>query len=408
MTKNLYVWTRSIHPQGLPIILGHLKVDQGIGRFVYGKSYLSRPGVFALDPINLPLQADPIDINSRNGVPGAIADAGPDSWGRTAIAALFGITDLIDILLKGNGLGAGGLVFSQSPDDRPKPHQAPAVHSLQEVELAVEKLQTGHVDALTAEERALLAEGSSMGGARPKLTLRHNNREVIVKLNRHDDAFSHARVEHATMTLAQQAGIDVPASEVIQVGGQDLYLINRFDRRASEARSPFLHYQSAASVLNARRLVAADFAGYYSYAGIAQLMGKLCSDVSVQRRQLFRRMVFNVLMHNTDDHARNHGFLLDPSEQYPLSPAFDLLPNLTADEQALGVGTTGRQANLANCLSRHTAFNLKADEAQHIVEEVRHVATGWADHFHNSGVGERDIRTLEAVLNRRQDLACRM
>jgi serine/threonine-protein kinase HipA len=195
------------------------------------------------------------------------------------------------------------------------------------------------------------------------------------------------------MTLAAKAGIDVSETRVIKAGNSCLYLVERFDRRQG-----YRHYLSAASLFNRHSLRPSDFSGSYSYPGLAQLITKISQDVYAQQAALFRRMVFNFFMHNTDDHARNHGFLMVAPDNFALSPAFDLLPHLNADEHALGLGIEGRTATLANCLSRCEQFGLKNDQAKSIVEEVGCTTTNWQNHFATLGVKEQDISLLQRVI----------
>ncbi|MFY0665937.1 MAG: HipA domain-containing protein [Natronospirillum sp.] len=393
MTQQLYVWTRSLHPEGLPIIAGHLQITQGIGEFIYGRSYLSRPNAFALDPINLPLQTDSRIISTLNGIPGVLMDAGPDAWGRRVVSDLTGKTQDTDILLHGNGYGVGSLMFSEAPDVRPKQHQRTTVTSLTDLELALAKFQAGQIQDLTPAERMLLDQGSSIGGARPKLAIQYQAKEWIAKFNRPSDRFNHALVEHATMTLAKKAGIDVAASHVERIHDEWVYLTQRFDRRKG-----FSHYLSVASLFNVSRLSPNAFLNDYSYAGIAQLIGRMADQVQVQREELFRRMIFNILMHNTDDHSKNHGFLMQSPEEYALTPAFDLLPHLGSHQHALGIGTHGRSGNLQNAMSRANEFGLSNPAAKMLAEGVLDVVQGWGEHFSAQGVVPEDIATLRPYI----------
>lgn len=396
MVSSLFVWTRSIHPEGLPIVVGQLAITEGMGEFIYGKSYLSRPQAFALDPVNLPLQEDKQLINSFNGIPGVFTDAGPDAWGRKVIAALTGETSDLSLLVHGNGHGAGGLVFSPSLNQRPRQHARIEVNSLNDLEQALEKITSGHIQELTEEERQLLGQGSSIGGARPKAAILYQGAEHIAKFNRPNDLFNHALVEHATMTLARATGIDVAESHIEKINGEWVYLTQRFDRLNGNA-----HYISVASLFNKTRLNPADYASNYSYMGIAQIIGRICDDVADQRHELYRRMIFNLLMHNTDDHGKNHGFLMTSPGQFKLTPAFDLLPHLGNDQHALGIGAAGREGTLSNARSKCKEFGLAHAEAEDLIDQVIQHVRDWQQHFANTGVSSVDIDLLAPAINGR-------
>ena len=402
MSKKLFVWTRTLRSDGSPILLGRLQISRQIGQFEYDNNYRLRAEAFALDPINLPLQATPFLIDANHGIPGPLADAGPEAWGRPIMENLLGITNLTDILLRNNGLGAGSLVFSQPPDAQPKPATLPTAETLGSVDSAMQKYQTGRRSELTKQEQAYLTDGCSMGGGRPKLTLSYQGRPVIIKWPLPEDPLNFARVENATLSLARKAGIAVAESAVETVGDKDLFIVRRFDRTTSPNGSPFVHYLSVASLLTDQRLKESNVLAAYSYPGTAAFIAEVSDDAKAQRQQLFRRMVFNVLMNNTDDHARNHGFIMHAPDRYVLSPAFDIVPQPEPGEQSMGVGIEGRRGTLTNCLTRHPTFDLTITEAQSIIDEVRAVTERWAEHFHAAGVSAEDIHTLAPLLKQRQ------
>jgi serine/threonine-protein kinase HipA len=202
-------------------------------------------------------------------------------------------------------------------------------------------------------------------------------------------------VEYATMRLAHLANIHVPDFEVLEIGGLPVFLIQRFDRNRHGQR---LHYISANSLVGINKISArgTEYATQYSYGGIAEI-GRAISQTPIETsHELFRRMVFNILIGNIDDHLRNHGFIYSQEKKlYSLSPAFDLLPNQESGPQYIGVGAQGRASTMTNAISQCTRFYLNKDQALAIINDVYSVVANWKKVFQECGVAKKDIHVLQ-------------
>lgn len=385
-----------------PVPAGRFMLDeQGQGHFVYGKSFLASEQAFSLDPVNLRLSHEHLHIAVQGDDSfGVLSDAGPNSWGRRITGSICQQeqrpvpANPVEWLLTSWHYGSGCLGFSPAPEQKPIPSIQPiALATLDQQFLqALEDL-----DAITDPAiRRIILQGSSLGGARPKTVVIHEGAECIVKFNRKNDVFDVSAAEYASMRLAFAAGIAVPDFELVKIGDQSAFVVQRFDRTQSGGR---LHYISAHSLLNAGQLAdhQAAYKTHFSYGGIAEIMRSFNPQAVADAQQLYRRMVFNILIGNVDDHLRNHGFLLaDQSDALRLSPAFDMVPHLDASwmPQSIGVGAHGAASTLENALSQCGRFFLSEANARTIIEEVREVVSGWRNVFREAGVPEQDIYRL--------------
>lgn len=392
-TSKAYVFT-SLESEPVPI--GVIQLRQDVFEFGYAKSWLARGhAAFAVDPIHLPL-GDTIFRSSK--LFEAFEDSLPDNWGRRVLTATHRQhpANELEWLLACSGSGAGCLLYSGSPQRVKSPTPSPDFSQLTELMYAVNEIDARHT---LNDERLVRAlwQGSSMGGARPKVTVLLDGEEWIAKLSRLDDTFDQARAEYAFMQLAKMAGIHTAETRLIEVAGKAVLLVRRFDREA-QARK---HYLSAHTLLGMRRIRPNDDAKDYSYAGIAKVIRKISATPECDTRELFRRMAFNVAIANTDDHDRNHGFLMEPTGAYRLSPAFDVLPHATTSPRlhGLGIGTNGRLGTLGNVLSRATEFGLSLAEAHLVIDEIQTVlAEKMGDVFLDSGLAEADRDHLRRMV----------
>ena len=369
--------------------------DAGIGRFDYGRRYLERPNALPVDPVALPLGAVQRDVTLNEGLYGALCDAAPDYWGRLVIAAdrrtAPEALSVFDFLLSGNATRVGNLDFRESPTDPEPGLEPPHFNQLHDIVLAAEHVQDG--DTSDVRLLRLLRQGTSVGGARPKCTVELNGALWIAKFPAKEDTVSIPRIEYATMKLAQQCGVSVPELQLVQTGGKDIYLVRRFDRERQGSgwlRHGFLSSLSLMEWDVRDRLL-------WEYPGLAARMRRHMGAVHLV--ELFRRMVFNVMVRNTDDHPRNHGFLVREGE-IELSPAYDIVPTLTQAgvgtefRLAMSVGDEGREATLENALSRSAQFGLSEHEAKRLIDGMLATCREWRTCFREAGVSERDIEIV--------------
>lgn len=399
-TVRTYVF---VHLPGGPVPAGLLAMTDEprnqYATFAYGRRYLARPDRIPVDPVALPLHEPGIDrvFQTEEGfaVFGGIRDAAPDGWGQYLMYKAMGdrLPNDIDLILASGDYRVGALAFGPTAEhpQRITPWgdgDAPGEHfTLEELAEAAERAQ--HVDQLDENLRRLLTAGSSLGGARPKAATEINGQPWIAKFQARNDSFPECRVELATMRLAKDCGIEVPELDFKRVLERDIYLIERFDRYSHGNWMERRAFASGLTMLGAHE----SEVSRYSYADLAAALRQHGTEVRRDLREMFRRMVFNILVTNDDDHLRNHGFLYD-GKGWRLSPLYDVVPKPQVGLErrlVLGVGPQGRDATIANALAGAAGFDLGPDEAAEIVEKMRaRVAAEWEEHFAQAGVGPSD------------------
>ena len=250
-------------------------------------------------------------------------------------------------------------------------------------------------DAVQIEELMLI--GTSMGGARPKTVVEDDQGLWIAKFNRADDRWNYASVEHAMLVLAKKCEISAAESRVVQVGGKDVLLVRRFDRFKTDKGYARARMISGLTLLQADE----NERDRWSYISLAEEIRRLVANPSKDAPELFRRMCFNALISNIDDHPRNHA-LIAKDREWNLSPAYDLTPSpVIAQERrdlAMTCGDKGRFACASNILSQHTRFLLGPVDAKTIVENMREqVSATWYDVVRAEGVSEKDEEAIRGA-----------
>jgi serine/threonine-protein kinase HipA len=248
-------------------------------------------------------------------------------------------------------------------------------------------------DDLPRKHGRFLSRGSSLGGARPKATTEDGGKQWIAKFGRADDRYPICRAEYITMKLAGQVGINVPAVRIEIILGQDIYLVERFDRVPTGKDYRRLPFISGLTIIGAHESESTQ----QSYRRLAEQLRLFGSAPVHDAKELWRRMVFNILCNNTDDHLRNHGFLWD-GKGWRLSPAYDIVPfpSVSLDRDlAIGVGRDGRRATLNNALSDVASFGLSRTEAVSTALAMQKaVKTGWEALFRRNGFPTAEIERL--------------
>lgn len=380
-----------------PIVCGTVTLDttKQYGEFRYGKSYLLRQDAFPLDPIKLPLGNSIYTTTNLKGVFGVLADAGADSWGHKVILSLHNTKPKseIEFLLAGSGMGVGSLVFSlssQSSKSKVNKNTLGDIPMLLKAKDAILK-----DEKIPPEAKKAFEYGASMGGARPKTTISDGNVAYLAKFNRSEDLFNHAKVEHAAMTMLKQLTTRVATTKVLETNNGDALLVERFDLLGTR---PTHHFISANSLINLRSVNNSSLIDRYSYGFLSEFIMKYSStpDDAVE---LFYRMVFNVLIGNTDDHTRNHAFLYSfKNKDWRLSPAYDVLPINPNGQHGMGIGLDGRRGTIENLLSQSERFGLKRFKAEKMIKAVLDLVTQWQFYFKQHGVGSGDIERLKTII----------
>lgn len=267
----------------------------------------------------------------------------------------------------------------------------PTLKDADELQELIRKVQNN--EPVPPAQRRLISPGATMGGARPKALIDIAGHQWVIKFSDGDPADT-PLIEHATMTLAQQAGIRTAQTMPVRLTHGHAVAIKRFDRLGGVR----LHGLSAGVALRA----AGEQFGYPELAQLLRRRGVTESDAYVaQMRELFRRMVFNILMDNTDDHEKNHALLMTDAQQYELSPAFDILPSGQAlGFQQMRVGDQEADSTLANALSLSQMYGLTKNEAVKEARAVARAVDGWKQHFTASGVTRSDIDLYAEQIDR--------
>lgn len=375
-----------------PQRIGEIRLLQG-GRSVglrYGAQW--RAEGFALSA-DLPLVDDLLVPPEKDTAAGALEDARPDRWGERVIRKFERVSrlSLLEYLLFAGDdrYGALGVSLAQEAYQPWTTSPLPQFAQLEDMAQAVRLILAN--EPVPELQRRLVRPGASLGGARPKSLLHMDGKSWLVKFN-DDDEIDAPLIEHATMSLAHQAGMDVAVTRPLSLAKGHAVAIERFDRQGPVR----LHAMSAHVALRA----AGEALGYPEFA---QLLRRLlpAADIAPAQAELFRRMVFNILIDNTDDHEKNHALLRSPEGRWSLAPAFDVLPTAQGlGYQQLRVGQAGAQSTLANALSSAAQFGLRSVAAREIVRQVSAVVDGWVAHFQACGVRAADIDYLTRFIGR--------
>ena len=423
--EEAYVWV--FLPGGVsPTLCGRFEYrpapgGQSVGRFVYGRRFLENRHATALDPVALRLKERLFETTGlAEGVFGVIADACPDNWGRYVIDRQFGVQHYpVGYLLHSQEDRVGNLCFSRGPDVGPELAEPTPRALLDKVWMVIAGLDGGR--PIPPDLAVKIRVNTALGGARPKLTVADESAQWLAKFPSHrdDPRWSQARLEAAMLDLARLCGIEAAHAQIHTVTSPearsaDILLVQRFDRTrvAARAMEPESHgdakapakthawlrdgFVSARTVMLSTR-AAASFGG--SYVTLAREMGRWSARAASDRLELFRRMVFNCCISNTDDHDRNHGLLAsEDGLAYRLAPAFDMVPRLHATMrryQAMNIGDRGAEAAVENLLSAAGAFEIELARAREIVDGVQTtVLESWRGCLQGRGLDEQALELL--------------
>ncbi|BAP89172.1 putative uncharacterized protein [Burkholderiales bacterium GJ-E10] len=386
-------------------VLGRDRRDVPEGRFVYGRTYMERPNAVALDPIELKLAPRTYSTATFGGLFGALRDASPDYWGRRVIQRHLGKAQPgeMEYILYSPDDRAGALGFglNQAP---PAPkrtfNQTLDLANLQAIAdtiVADEEAPAAAANADAAQQvENLMLIGTAMGGARPKAVVEDEAGLWIAKFNRPDDDWNSARVEHAMLLLGRACGLTTAESRVEVVGGRDVLLVKRFDREKVEGGYLRARMVSALTLLRAEDTYQSR--DKWSYVLLAEELRRVCDNPEANTRELFRRMCFNALISNVDDHPRNHAVIAKDAA-WKLSPAYDLTPavpiSIERRDLAMACGDAGRLASAENLLSQRARFLLDDDDARGIVNAMEaQVRASWYATARAAGVSERDCEKI--------------
>jgi serine/threonine-protein kinase HipA len=391
-SDQLYLWLLT-RPQ-LPVLIGELnlvRATRGVS-LRYDAGWLQHGFPLSED---LPLTGGEFLPAAQETAVGAVDDARPDRWGERVIRFIdkpLRLSLLEYLYFAGDDrFGALGVSTSAEQYLPRRLGPLPTLADANQIQELIRKVQAN--ETVPEDQKRLLSPGVSMGGARPKALLNIQDEQWVVKFADGEPTDA-PLIEHAAMTLARKAGIRVAQTTPVRLTHGHAVAIKRFDRN----RGARLHALSACVALRA----AGERFGYPELAQLLRRRGISAGDAHLSHmRELFRRMVFNILIDNTDDHEKNHALLVTDAQQYALSPAYDVLPSGQAlGFQQMRVGELEADSTLSNALSLSRLFALERDAAVKQVRTVARVVNDWQGHFGSCGVTRGDIDLLAEQIDR--------
>jgi serine/threonine-protein kinase HipA len=368
--------------------------------FIYNDGYLADPDAYALDP-SLPLVTGSLQTPVGRALFGAFSDCAPDRWGRTLLArreaarakdagtAPRSLSEADVLLGVRDDLRQGALRFRLSEDG---PYLAqdsgvPVLTDLPPLLDIAERVESDTADY--GDLNRLFRAGSSLGGARPKAhVIDSDGRIAIAKFpSASSDTWNVMAWEKVSLDLARRAGIAVPDSRLIRIGDRTVLIVNRFDRQGTDR----IGYASAMTMLEA------SDGDQRSYLEIAQVIEEQSPAVTDELRQLWRRICFTILISNTDDHLRNHGFLHERAESWRLSPAFDMNPNPAPGPKELStaVDFNDFHASIDTLMGIAEYFRMDAREAADVLAQVTSAVGHWRTTAISQGLPQAEIEKME-------------
>jgi serine/threonine-protein kinase HipA len=385
--QQIFVWVW-LPKATEPVVAGRLDSAGLTFNFTYGRTYLEREDAIPLYLPELPLSPEPISPLVGE-MAGCISDAGPDAWGqRVILNRLTGRADAdpmelgpLAYLIESGSDRIGALDFQASPSEYvPRAMKHAPIEELAESAERVEK-----EIPLSPELDQALMHGSSVGGARPKALLDDGEAKQIAKFSSTTDIYPVVKGEFLAMELARRAGLEVAQVRLTTAHGRDALLVERFDRPGEGRRR---------ALVSALTMLGLDEASarYGSYADLADLVRARFTNPAKTLRELFSRIVFNVLCSNTDDHPRNHAAFWD-GEMLTLTPAYDICPQPRSGGEAaqlMSIGRDGwRMSQVTGCIERAEVYLLTEAEAREIVDsQIETIEREWDEVCDLAHLGE--------------------
>jgi serine/threonine-protein kinase HipA len=405
---NIYVYA---HWKGMqdPKIIGILAAQQAKGKkafsFEYDKNWLKTEQKFLLDP-DIQLYGGPQYPNQKENF-GIFLDSMPDTWGRTLMKrreaqlarennekpkTLYDIDFLLGVYDESR---MGALRFKTDPDghflDNNKTTSKPPWSSIRELQKAASIFESDNEnEEVNKWLTVLMAPGSSLGGARPKANILDSDKSLwIAKFPSKTDTVDKAAWEFLAYQLAINAGIDMASCHVEKIrGNHHTFFTKRFDRENGER----IHFASAMTMTANNEDTIRD--NQASYLDIAEFISNNGANVEENLHQLWRRIIFNIAISNTDDHLRNHGFILT-AEGWILSPAYDLNPSIDKDGLALNIDMDNNALDWDLAKSVGEYFRLNKNQMDVIIKEVLNSVSQWKIIANKIGISRAEQELME-------------
>jgi len=393
MIYRIKVWSRLTGEQRIvgEMVCEIAETGKSKGVFRYDRDFLHSEDAFSLDPVSLPLTQD-VYSREHPGIFSIFEDSLPDDWGRRLLVRKHnlprGKQHLPSLLVTLGASGLGALSYSEELKPIGAWQDASTIHLTTLLD-AAEQFERGERNIPNIA--LLLGAGSSPGGGRPKALLFDdaNGVHCIAKFPSVKDHVDVVKIEAATMKLAAHAGLVTPSVRLVSRGNRSVLLVSRFDITPTGRR----HMASMQTLLKAQ--------GYYQcrYVDILNVIRKYSEEPSVDSEQLFRRMVFNAVIGNTDDHLKNFWMVYGKKEGWRLSPAFDLLPDVGRNgEHVLFFDHNGYYPGRATLEKLGKSWGIRRPDR--IVEEVFAALTRWQEEFRDTGVPDKDIAIFSEIDSR--------
>lgn len=388
---ELYVWVW-LPGATKPVVAGRVyRANNRQLSFNYGHSFLNRSDAIPLYEPELPLRKGSIPPPDGLLMAGSLRDGSPDAWGRRVIIhRLMGQAsradtelDELTYMLHSGSDRIGALDFQLSPTEY-IPRDADNA-TLEELIEASERVEKGL--PLTPQLDRALNHGTSIGGARPKALIQNGDTKYVAKFSSTSDHYNVVKGEYVAMRLAEFAGLKVAPVRLVASAGRDVLLVERFDRIHTPQGFQRKLMVSALTLFELDELMAR----YAGYDLLADIIRHRFSDVSATLRELYKRLVFNVLTGNTDDHARNHAAFWD-GHRLSLTPAYDICPqNRTTGSasQAMRILGARSDSRLSLCKEAAYKFNIKSDDAEAIIDTMQEsIVRSWDSVCDEAGLTE--------------------
>jgi len=378
----------------------HRRQNVESATFAYATEYLARKDSYPLDPA-LPLVSGQLQTPENQGIFGAFSDCSPDRWGKMLIRRRYNRNGTgedpgdqsfgeVDYLLGvRDDLRQGALRFRDPDSGEFLADEEEGVPHLIDLPRLLDYAARAERDVANQEELDMLLKGgSSLGGARPKAhVIDRNGRIAIAKFPKSEgDDWDVTGWEAVALRLAREAGINAASSQLEEIAGRSVHVVDRFDRRGGLR----VGYASAMTLLEATD------GEPRSYLDLVEVIEESSDRATADLRELWRRVAFSILVSNTDDHLRNHGFLRATSGGWSLSPAFDINPNPEPGPKFLSTSIDGRSnaAGIELLLSVAEFFRLDEKKARAILAEVSEATGRWQEVGRRLGLDRASINEM--------------
>lgn len=400
----------------MPVSVGTLWHQLSAGRresasFQYSKEWSRHPLRFDLEPL-MSVDMGRHFTQAGQKMFGAMGDSAPDRWGQMLMrraaageATLRRLTELDYLLLVNDEARQGALRFSRDGGktflNSARENPIPPLLDVFKLQHAADKICCDEDDA--ADVRLVLSPGSSLGGARPKASVREKDGSLCVaKFSRSGDPYRMMAWECIALDMAAEAGLQVPSHRLLQSQHPDILLVKRFDRTAEQRRIPYLSAMSMLGALDGEE---------HDYSEVADAIRLHGAAPKQDLRELWKRMALSVMICNTDDHLRNHGFLKAPTTGWRLSPLFDVNPVPLPDASrvlrtALAPGV--HDASLPVLLSVAEEYEYTLADARCALRTVAQAVSRWETHARRYGLTPREQELMSPAFTHADGFAAAM